>query len=141
MKREVFSYVAVALFVGLVVYFLLFGFGAKKSSKKEELSEEQEIREEIKKEKESELEACEVSPKWTSESPDLLEVPNDLDISDIVELGDYSPNVLEIQSRMNKNYGSNLPLTGKLDCETHKEILSKTGLNSSLGIQVSDFKE
>lgn len=141
MKREVFSYVAVACFVGLIAYFLLFNLGAKKASKKGEQEEEKDLKREIEEEIEQAANDCNIKPKWGEESPDITEVSEGLDISEIVELGDYSEFVLEIQRRMNKNYKSSLPLTGKFCCETHREVLKKTGLNSVIGVQVSDFKE
>jgi hypothetical protein len=146
MKREVFTYVAVAAFVGLVLYFLIFSFGAKKP-KNNDVKEEEELKKQVQKEieekKSKELKKCKYEPLWNEGDEDITEGNSSLDITQIIALGDYSVYVSELQSRLNKNYGSKLKIDGKFGCVLFAEIQEKAGLNAvSLGgIQLSDIKE
>ena len=77
---------------------------------------------------------------WDSDSEPVPEVLPDLDLTEVIKLGDYSEGVLYAQQRINSQYGGAVAEDGKFGCETFYAITYLTGYDSVEGFELNDLK-
>jgi hypothetical protein len=77
---------------------------------------------------------------WSSDSDAVPEVLPELDLTEIIKLGDYSEGVLYAQQRINSQYGGAIAEDGKFGCETFYAVENLTGYDAVEGFELNDLK-
>ena len=77
---------------------------------------------------------------WDSDSAPVPDVLPDLDLTEVIKLGDYSEGVLYAQQRIHSQYGGAIAEDGKFGCETFYAVENLTGYDAVEGFELNDLK-